>query len=122
MTLSQERIEQGKRVLGALDLALPKIDAAFWVKFPDAADWKFALLTPSLHGPLAAYKLIQHVLRQTEVPGFHLEDVSLLKPDAPILKLTRTLMRTGDGIGGASLSNNFVNGQPLPDMYVYRMR
>jgi|SRR6185312_3050218 len=122
MTLTETKIQTGRSLLEALDNGPLKADAAFWVKFPDANDWKLAISVSGSRSPMDVYKSIQDVIKNANIQSFRLDDVALMKPDAPLLKLTKSMIRTGDAIAGIDFRNNSINGQLVPDMYIYRMK
>ncbi len=73
-------------------------------------------------GPKFAYSKIQKAIsraKKVKVPT--LSDISIVKHDAPVLKSLKSLVHTGPGISGIRLSNNAINGQLIPDVYVYRI-
>jgi hypothetical protein len=50
-----------------------------------------------------------------------LDDVTLSRPDEPIIALLRTAIHTGPGVGGIRFKNNAINGTLIEDAYIYRM-
>jgi len=125
MNLTKEMIEAGAALVQKLDSSGFQPDAAFWFYFPDVQRWKLVLAELKLgdQGPRQIYKKIQEVLssEQTDLHEISLGDVTLAKPDAPIVALMRDAIRTGQGTSGIRLSNNVINGTVIDDAYIYRL-
>ena len=125
MTLTKEMIEEGAALVRKLDESGVQPDAAFWFYFPDVQQWKLVLAEIKLgeKGPRQIYKKIQQVISadQMDMPDLALDDITLAKPDAPIVGLLRHVIHTGPGIGGIRFTNNVVNGTVIDDAYIYRL-
>ena len=125
MTLTKEMIEAGAALLRKLDASGVRPDAAFWFYFSDVQQWKLVLAEMKLgeSGPRQIYKKIQEGIStdQTEMQGLALDNITLTKPDAPIVVLLRLAIRTGPGISGVRFTNNVINGTVIEDAYIYRL-
>lgn len=121
MNIEESKIKSGKQLLTELDKMKPKPKAAFWVYVDDIHDWKLGIYISSTEGPKKAYREIQKILRKKKDLDLGLDQISIFKNDAPLLSLMSRMISTGEGISGIRMSGNVVNGQPLPDSYVYRM-
>lgn len=124
-TLTDGLIAGGKSLVSALDGSSESVNAAFWFLFPEQHFWKLMISFADMdkEGPKAAYLKIQKALsKMTERDGLSLDDVALLRSDAPLLKLMKVAMRTGPGLSGIRFTNNVVNGQLIPDAYIYRLQ
>lgn len=124
-TLTKEMIESGKALIMKLDDSNVQPNAAFWFFFPDIQEWKLVLAEVNVgeRGPKQVYKKIQGVISQfqDELGDLSLDNISLAKPDAPIVKLLRAAIRTGAGISGIRFKNNVINGTVIEDAYIYRL-
>lgn len=123
-TLSPDLVKGGENLLRELDDANANVRAAVWFYFPEEGLWKLLLSFPNLEkeGPKAAYARVQRALTKLgEKQAPHLDDVAVAKPNAPLLQLLKTTIRTGPGISGIRFSNNVINGQLVPDAYIYRL-
>jgi len=123
-TLTPELMEQGKKLLQELDASSVKVDSALWFYFSEQGSWKLMLSIPDVEkeGPKAGYETIQRALSKLgegEAPS--LDDIAIARPDAPLLRLLKVAIRTGPGISGIRFSNNVINGQLIPDAYIYRL-
>ena len=125
MTLTKELIEAGAALVRKLDERGVQPDAALWFYFADVQQWKLVLAETKLGvgGPKQIYKNIQDVLSTfpAELGELSLEDITLVKPDAPFVALLRLAIRTGPGIGGIRFTNNVINGTVIEDAYIYRL-
>lgn len=117
-------IKGGEHLLKRLDESNVTIDAALWFYFSDIQSWKLLLSLPDhiKHGPKSAYQAVQSAITELkEDLPFSLEDIGISKPEAPIFKLMRVAIKTGNGISGIRFSNNVINGQLVEDAYIYRL-
>jgi hypothetical protein len=123
INLDDKLIKSGGTLLKRLDSEEVIVDAALWLYFPEIQNWKLLLSFPKLiqQGPKAAYEIVQNVLAKLTDIAFSLDDITIAKPDAPILNLMRTAINTGPGINGIRFSNNVINGQLIQDAYIYRL-
>jgi len=121
--LTPELIKEGADLLRELDTAEAGVTGAFWFFFPDQSIWKLMLSLPNVQeGPRAAYEKVQKALSKlSSEQKLSLDDVVITKADGPILSLLRSAVRTGRGIAGIRFSNNVINGQLIPDAYIYRI-
>jgi hypothetical protein len=125
MNLNEASIEDGRKVAQMLDEKSSSVNSALWYYYPDTSDWKLVLAMPEVNtnGPKAAYKTVQRILSKVELKSnLTLDDIAVSKPEAPLFKLIRQMLRTGPNISGIRLSNNIVNGQKIEDAYVYRIQ
>jgi hypothetical protein len=124
-TLTDDMIATGAALVRWLDQAGLQPDAAFWLYFPDPQTWKLVLAEAKLdqQGPRAIYGQIQDIMSASgeERSSISLDSVTLVKPDAPIVSLLRSAIRTGTGIGGIRFTNNVINGTLIEDAYIYRL-
>lgn len=122
--LTEKLIEGGKTLIEELDASGIKVDGALWFYFPDEAFWKLMLSFPDIEktGPKSSYAKVQKALSKIKGKGsISLDDVALVKPGAPLMHLLKIAIRTGPGIAGIRFSNNVINGQLIPDAYIYRL-
>jgi len=124
-TLTMEMIEAGAALIRKLDERGAPPYAAFWFYFPDIQQWKLVLTEVKLsaEGPRQIYKNIQETLSAfpEELREISLENVTLVKPDAPIVALLRLEIRTGPEISGIRFTDSVINGTVIEDTYIYRL-
>lgn len=123
--LSEKLIDEGARIVEKLDASGVHVTAALWILYPDIQAWKLALSLPVVarEGPKRGYRLVQRAIAdlRPEVELISLEDVAVLKPDAPLLQLLRIALRTGHDVSRISFAGNVINGELFPDSLVYRV-
>lgn len=124
--LTKEIIEAGATLVGKLDESGIQPDAAFWFYFPDTQTWKLVIAQVKVRkqGPKELYRQIQKILEKfpKEISGLSLDDVALVKTDAPMIALLRVALGTGPEIGGIRFKNNVIDGRLIEDAYIYRLR
>jgi len=124
-TLTKEMIESGKVLIMKLDDSNVQPDAAFWFYSSDIQEWKLVLAEVKVgeKGPKEIYRKIQTIISKfsDELGDLSLNDITLAKPDATIVKVLRVAIRTGVGISGIRFKNNVINGTVIEDAYIYRL-
>ena len=123
-TLTDEKIKAGEALLRACDASKMSIDAAFWFYFQDQETWKFMLSVKGINkiGPKNIYNKLQKlVIKNNLKEQLPLSEIALTKYKSPILDLLRLAINTGPGISGIRFTGNVINGQLIPDAYIYRM-
>ncbi len=124
LILSDDRIEAGEALIQQLDDADVKVDAALWLYSSDTERWKLVLSLPEIIslGPKAAYSEVQKGLTQlSNGRRISLNDVVVARPQEPMLKLLRKVVRTGPGISRLRFTGNVVDGQMIDDALIYRL-
>lgn len=123
--LTKEMMDTGAVFIRRLDEHGLSPDAAFWLYFPEEEQWKLIIAQPNVgtEGPKIVYQRMQQILADypDEISGLSLDDVTLARPDAPIIVLLRVAVRTGPGISGIRFKNNVINGTLIEDAYIYRL-
>ncbi len=125
-TLTDKKIEAGKNLVQAADSSGLNIDAALWVYSQDQESWKLMLSIKGIEkiGPKKYYNKIQKLIAKQQLgEKLTLSEIALAKPKSPLLDLMRVMVKTAPrpGICGINFSGNVVNGQLLPDSYIYRL-
>ena len=123
MNLPEQKIDAGRALIQKLDAARPLIDVvgAFWYEQPESDLWKLGIAARQEASPRSFYARIQKLIDAEIEKGIVLDELVLMKPDAPLLKLLRTAVRTGRSISKIRFVGNSVNGVLLPDMLIYRV-
>lgn len=123
--LTKEMIDEGEVLVRALDRRHVSVTDALWYLVPDLDEWKLLIATPLTlsRGPKKAYQAVQSSIKRNKDKIQHLKlgDVGIARPDAPLLGLLRKAVQTGPGISGIRFRNNVINGQLIPDAYIYRL-
>lgn len=123
--LTPELIDAGAALVREMDNVGLQPDAAFWFYFPEIQAWKLVIAEVKVgpEGPREVYRQIQRILgKLPEKPAaLSLDDITLAKPDAPIVGLLRRALRTGPGISGIRFQHNVIDGTLIEDAYIYRV-
>ena len=79
-----ELIADGARLLCELDLRSFSVESMFWCHLPDQDYWRLIIGSRivSEQGGLAAYGRLGELLREIELAGITLEDISLFDPES----------------------------------------
>jgi len=123
-SLTEELIKAGEALLREADASKTKIDAALWFYFPDQEAWKLLLSIKGVEkeGPKQIYNQLQKLLVKADIKEtLPLSEIALAKLKMPLLELLKIAVRTGPGIGGIRFTGNVINGQLIPDAYIYRL-
>lgn len=123
-TLVSFDIENGEKVIGALDDAGRAPNVALWGKLPDYETWKLVIASELLDqiSLRSGYTEINEALNKAGIP-IHRQPTLLLRPmDNPMIQdLRRAFASTGDTygmrLGGQRFGDKF-----LEDAFVYRIR
>lgn len=123
-TLTEAQIKAGEALIKAGDTSNMRIDAAFWFYFQDQEAWKLMLSIKGVEklGPKSTYNKLQKLITKTKInEQLTLSEIALTKHKAPLLNLMRAAIKTGPGISGIRFTGNVINGQLIPDAYIYRL-
>ncbi len=124
-TLTQQLIDSGGSLVRRLDESGIPADAAFWFYFPDNRTWRLMIAQGRVakEGPKSVYRRIQRILGRypQEIAGLSLDDIVLVRTDAPIVALMRSAIRTGFALSGTRLTKSVIDGMVVEDAYIYRL-
>jgi hypothetical protein len=116
-------VDEGRRLVQALDRAGFPVVAAFWSSFPEEGDWRLLIASPRVNelGPRGAYAAIQEVLRTSRI-GLPLYRISAVSPDEPPVSELRLFAGTDPApfIGGTYLQGTVLGDTYVEGAYVYR--
>ena len=123
--LTKEMIDAGAALVRELDERGIQPDAALWLYFPDLQTWKLVIAQVKVgsEGPKQLYRQIQELMGELsqQMHEISLDDVTLSKPDAPIISLLRMAIHTGPGVSGIRFKDNVINGTVIEDAFIYRL-
>lgn len=122
--LVDKDIEDGRKLVEALDRSMFDLVGALWFYFSGSRDWRLLLVSPSVDsaGPRSCYKVIQSVIE--DMPrdfGISLSRISVLSPRDNIIRLLKAAIRTDRGISAIRFTSNTINGVFIEDALVYRL-
>jgi hypothetical protein len=123
--LTKEMIDAGAALVRELDERGIQPDAALWLYFPDLQTWKLVIAQVKVgsEGPKQLYRQIQELMGELsqQMHEISLDDITLSKPDAPIISLLRMAIHTGPGVSGIRFKDNVINGTVIEDAFIYRL-
>jgi hypothetical protein len=121
--LVEPYIEDGRRLIDALERAEFPISAALWYYFPESDDWRLVVASSLVDrlGPLQAYNQVQKVLA-TLPPDFSLslKEISVVSPKRPLIQTLKGVVHVGPNEHGRRLRQSTIDGQFVEDAYIYR--
>jgi len=123
--LVEKDIEEGKRLIEALDKANFGVKAALWFYLTDSDEWRLIIASPyeEENGPKMAYSFIQREQKKLTPPiDIFLKDISVLSPNNDLINLLKVAIRTGPGISGIRFTRNVINNILIEDAHIYRMQ
>lgn len=86
-------IDDGAKLLRELDRQEFRVESMFWVHLPDQDYWRLVIASPIVNqgGGTAGYRRLNELLKEIELAGITLEDISLLDPESSQFKSLRSL-------------------------------
>jgi hypothetical protein len=115
-------IDDGRRLVQALDQADFPVVAALWYFYPEE-EWRLLIASPKVGelGPRGAYAVIQQVLIKSGVP-LPLYRVAAVNPDEPLITELRIFVGTDAAphIGSIYLQSEVIGEMYVEGAYVYR--
>ena len=123
-TLVDKDINEGKKLIEAIDEAGITLQAALWFYLSESDEWRFMIALPVIDqtGPKKTYKIIQSILSKMEPLGISLKDISIVSPNHNLIKVLKMVISTGPGIQGIRMKRNMVNNIFIEDIYIYRIQ
>lgn len=123
-SLVVELIEDGKRLIEALDAAKFDVKAAMWFYLPDTDEWRLIIASPFVDnsGPMKAYEFIQKEMEKlSPALGIKLRNIAVVSPQDRLISLMRLAIGTGPTISGIRFTQNVINNVLIEDAFIYRM-
>ncbi len=125
-TLVGREIEEGQRLIDALNQAGFLTDSALWIYSSESETWRLMLTSPTCdrQGSLQAYREILSVFRKVE-PELKIDWTSLVavSPKHELIEGLRQLQLLWKiDFSGRRLTNNLVNMTIVEDGYVYQIK
>ena len=117
-------IENGKKVVDALDHDGKSPNVALWAKLPEYEDWRLVLASNQLDqaGSLSAYSQVNEAIRKAGI-SFSLRPTISVRPmNKPFIKALRSIFASTADTYGMRLGGQTFGDQYLEDAFVYRIR
>lgn len=122
-TLVERNVDEGARLLRALDSAGVPVDAAFWLLSSEWSDWRLVVATPLYEerGSDEAYRQILGVHRDTDDTDTLYGCISIARLDDRRVRAIRSLLRRGLPWTGFRLDGAYAEDVEIIDSYIYRL-
>ena len=125
-TLVSQEIEEGQRLIDALNAADLSVDSALWIYAPEPETWRLMLTSPlyDRKGPLKTYGEILSVFRQVK-PELKIDWTALVavSPKHELIEGLRQLQQHWNlDLSGRRLTNNLVDRTWIEDAYIYQIK
>jgi hypothetical protein len=125
-TLVNQEIEEGQRLLDALNSAGISVNSALWIYSSEREIWQLMLTSPlcDRQGSLKAYEAILSVFRQVE-PELKIDWTALVavSPKHELIEELRQLQQHFQfNLSGRRLTNNMVGRMLIEDAYIYQIQ
>ena len=117
-------IEDGQRVVDALDKAGKRPSVALWAKLPDYSNWRLILASKDLDKPsqFTAYSEINDAIDKSGIPIHRRPTILLRRMGSPMIDaLRRTFSITADTYG-MRLAGQMFGDQYVEEAFVYRIQ
>jgi hypothetical protein len=123
-TLVSFDIENGEKVIDALDKAGKPPKVALWAKLPDYSNWRLILASDQLDQESAfnGYSEVNEILDKAGIPT-HRQPSLLLRPmKSPLVEALRKVFAKTAEAYGLRLGGQTFGDKYLEDAFVYRIR
>ena len=125
-TLVSQEIEEGQRLIDALNAADLSVDSALWTYAPEPETWRLMLTSPlyDSKGPLKTYYEILSVFREVK-PDLKIDWTAIVavSPKHELIEGLRQLQQDGNlDLSGRRMTNNRVNQTWIEDAYIYQIK
>jgi len=123
--LVEQNIEDGKKLIDALEAVNFRIQMALWLYDSESQVWRLNIATPLVdeRGSRYAYTDIQGVLKSIVPPlSLSLQDISVISTENKLVKSLKKAIRVPYGLQGIRLTRNTINSIYIEDAYIYSTR
>ena len=125
-TLLNYELEEGQRLIDALNLAGLSTESALWIYSSDSESWHLMLTSEicDREGALKAYKEILIVFRDVQ-PELKIDWTSLIavSPKHELIEdLGQSQLQWHHNLSGRRLTDNMVKGMRVDDSYIYQIK
>lgn len=121
--LVERHVEEGEKLVRALDVVGFPVVAALWRFLPEEEEWRLLIASPKVNelGPLAVYTVIQEVLIEQKI-ALRLSSISAVRSDEPLVSELRIFAGTDPApfLGGTYLQKVVIGDKYIEGAYVYR--
>jgi hypothetical protein len=122
--LVEVNIEEGKKLVNALDRSKFILSGALWFYYSNLDEWRLLLVTPlvDLIGPNKAYTIVYNVIQDERFSSISIVNISVLSPTNRLIQLLRVALRTDPkAISQIRFTSNTINNEFIEDALIYRL-
>jgi len=117
-------IENGEKVIQALDTEGRSPKVALWAKLPDYESWRLILASDELdqHSRLSGYSEIVDAINKAGIPSHRQPSIFLRPMDSPMIRSLRRVFGATRDTYGMRLGGQTWGDKYFEDAFVYRIR
>lgn len=117
-------IENGQKVIQALDDAGKSPAVALWAKLPDYETWRLVLASDQLdqHSQLSGYSEIVEAINKAGIPSHRQPSIFLRPMNNPMIRSLRRVFGTAKDTYGMRLGGQTWGDKYVEDAFGYRIR
>jgi hypothetical protein len=115
-------VENGHRLIAALEKRGVALKAAVWVYYTDTETWRLWLVPQQAQDKREFYRQVAEAISENwdTLQGMHASDTELVPEKHPAITGLRAMVRM-EGLGSLQMSSNMLNGFYLPDGIILKM-
>jgi hypothetical protein len=115
-------VENGHRLIKALEKRGVALKAAVWVYYTDADTWRLWLVPQTACDKRAFYRQVAEAISENRetLQGIDASDTEFVSETHPAISGLRAIVRM-EGLGSLQMSSNMLNGFYLPDGIILKM-
>jgi hypothetical protein len=123
-TLVTFDIENGEKVVEALDKAGKAPNVAIWAKLPDYEDWRLVIASDHLDqsSEFTGYREINEAIHQAAIPYHRLPTIFMRPMNNPMIQALRKSYASMSDNYGMRIGGQMFGNKYLEDAVVYRIR
>ena len=117
-------IEDGQKVVDALDKSGTRPSVALWAKLPDYSNWRLILASNDLDksSQFAAYSEINDAMDKAGIPIHRQPTVLLRRMGSPMIDALRRTFSVAADTYGMRLGGQMFGDQYIEEAFVYRIQ
>jgi len=115
-------IENGQRILDALDQDVKSPDVALWAVLPQYEDWRLVVASKNLDRRSTGISEMNAALRKANIGWNNRPTIFLRSVDEPFIRDLREVFASSNDTYGMRLGGQKFGDQYIEDAFVYRIR
>jgi hypothetical protein len=115
-------IDEGQRLIDALEQGGVRVESALWFYHADSGDWRLLIGSPDFRGdPRLGYTLIRRALADIDRRTIDLSDTVVARTKDPLVRALRTTFPAGSAAAGTTIDRNVIGDAYVEGAYIYRL-